>query len=77
MPEVRDRDGGGVSSFDSELGGMEIAAPAHWPRAQQALSPLFFTEPTHRKAAASRAVSQLTVHPGEIKCSCKFLKWLV
>lgn len=53
MPEVRDRDGGGVSSFDSELGGVEIAAPAHWPRAQRALSPLSFTEPTHRKATAS------------------------
>lgn len=49
------------------------------PRAkvERVLDQMFFNEPTHRKGLASRATSQLTVYPREIKPSCKFFEWLV
>lgn len=62
---------GWSAGFTSELGHVEIAASDHWPGAEQAflytLDQTVFAEPTHRKALASRALSQLIVHPKEIK----------
>lgn len=63
--------------MNPELGAVEVAASAPSPRAEQALSKMLFPEPIHRKALASRAISQLTVHAREIKGSCKFFRWFV
>ena len=67
--------GGWSAGFDSELGGVETTVSAHWSRAEWASGQMIFTEPTHRKALTSRAISQFTVHPKDTKWSCKFFKW--